>query len=376
MEIRKIKSTLNKYCPLTAQFLIAVAVLSAVIHVASVNSSVFSDFINNTVGRFVRAVLAYLTGWIPFSLAETIVICLPAFFVAMIFLSVKLSRIPSNVSIIRFFFYLLAAIAFIYSVFACGFLPAYHGSPLNEKLGLERKRVSADELYATSEAVRDELDKLVGDINYEYGSFSVMPYDLSEMNEILNSSYSSFCDKHDFIPDLKSNVKCIMLSEPMTYTHISGVYSFFTGEANINVNFPDYTLPFTAAHEMAHQRGIAREDEANFVAFLVCLESEDVYVRYSGYMSIYEYLLSALYSADKDMYSEIVRGSSMKIRYEQNAYSLFFDKYRESVASDVSSTVNDTYLKSQGQSEGTKSYGTVVELAVSYYKSVISGAND
>lgn len=367
MEIKKKTFSLNKYCPIAAQILIAAAALSGIIHFVSFQSSAFSDFINVTLGRAVRTVLAYLTGWIPFSLAETIVILLPLFFVAMIILSVRLSGKSTNLPIIRFFCSLLAVLAFIYSVFACGFAPAYQGSALSDKLGLERKNVSAQELYLASEKVLNELNELVSDIDYKYGSFSVMPYTLDEMNDRLNDAYSNFCGKYSFVSKLHSNVKYIMLSEPMTYTHIAGVYSFFTGEANINVNFPDYTLPFTAAHEMAHQRGIAREDEANFIAFLVCLESDDSYIRYSGYMSIYEYLISALYSADKNLYSDIVSGSNMKIRYEQSAYSAFFDKYRDSVASDVSSAVNDTYLKSQGQTEGSKSYGMVVDLAVAYY---------
>ncbi|MBR5279228.1 MAG: DUF3810 family protein, partial [Clostridia bacterium] len=50
------------------------------------------------------------------------------------------------------------------------------------------------------------------------------------------------------------------------------------------------------------------------------------------------------------------------------AYSTFFDKYRDSVASDITGAVNDVFLQSQGQSAGIKSYGLVVDLAVAYFK--------
>ena len=52
----------------------------------------------------------------------------------------------------------------------------------------------------------------------------------------------------------------------------------------------------------------------------------------------------------------------------ENKYDspVFFEKYSESVASKVSDAVNDTFLKSQGQKEGTASYGRVVDLAVAY----------
>ena len=161
--------------------------------------------------------------------------------------------------------------------------------------------------------------------------------------------------------------KQVILSEPWTYTHIAGVYTFFTGESNVNVNFPDYTIPFTTAHEMAHQRGISREDEANFVAFLACAESDDPYIRYSGYMSLYEYVRSALYGADKDAYNEIRSAELSSVRNEGRAYSLFFDKYRENVAATVSGTINNSYLQSQG-TVGTKSYGMVVDLACAYFR--------
>jgi len=129
-------------------------------------------------------------------------------------------------------------------------------------------------------------------------------------------------------------------------------------------------LPFTAAHEMAHQRGYSREDEANFIAFLVCAESDDSYIRYSGYMNLYEYVISDAYKADKNMYSVILKKMDDRVRGEINSYNEFFDKYRENTVADVSSELNDSYLQSQGQIEGEKSYGMVVRIAVAYYKSV------
>jgi len=85
-------------------------------------------------------------------------------------------------------------------------------------------------------------------------------------------------------------------------------------------------------------------------------------------MNMFEYVANALYSADSDKYSEFIGETDVRIRKEMVSYNAFFEKYRESVASDVSDVVNDTYLKSQGQKEGTKSYGMVVDLAVAYYK--------
>ena len=194
-----------------------------------------------------------------------------------------------------------------------------------------------------------------------------MPYTYREMNDKLIQAYDKFCENHDFLINFYSRVKPVMLSEAMSYTHITGLYAYYTGEANINVDFPDYTVPFTAAHELAHQRGIAREDEANFIAYLVCIGSDDPYIRYSGYLNMYEYVSSALYSADKAAYSKAAAALNAPVRDEMSAYSAFFEKYRNSTASKVSGTINNTYLQIQG-TPGTKSYGLVVDLAVAYHK--------
>ena len=118
---------------------------------------------------------------------------------------------------------------------------------------------------------------------------------------------------------------------------------------------------------MAHQRGVAREDEANFVAFLVCMESEDPYVRYSGYMNVYEYVANALWSADRELYYKAASQLSENVKGEMRAYNRFYDQYSGSVAGQVSSTINNSYLQSQG-TPGIKSYNMVVDLTVAYFK--------
>ncbi len=69
------------------------------------------------------------------------------------------------------------------------------------------------------------------------------------------------------------------------------------------------------------------------------------------------------------MYNEVISSTDKRLTGEMRAYNAFFAKYENNVAAKVSSKVNDTYLKSQGQQSGEKSYGLVVDLAVAYYKS-------
>jgi len=362
------KNGFFSYIPIPARVFFCIFIFALTSHLLSFASETFANFFNEKIAAAVRLVLAKATGWVPFSLVEAVVIALPAMIAAVLIAFVHISKRGKRESV-RFIVMFSSILTMLYSMFVLTLGTGYQNSPLDVKLGIERKPVSAEELYDTALKVSDELDGLVGGVYFPLGGgSSYMPYSLDEMNSKLNDAYDVLRAEHPFIPRLHSRVKYVALSVPWTYTHFSGVYCYYTGEANININFPDYTIPFTAAHELAHQRGVCPEDEANFVAFLCCISSDDAYIRYSGYQNMLEYLMNALYTADRDMYNELWNVINDKSAAEIRAYNEFFEPYRKSVASKVSSALNDTYLKALGESSGEKSYGMVVDLAVAYYK--------
>lgn len=353
--------------PTFAKIFYILGALSVFLFAAYIISEPFADFFNRYVSSIIRAVLAYVTRPIPFSFAEMIIILLPVIAVPLIIYSTRRFSSSWRDTLI-FSACIVSVLSLFFSVFTVAFAPGYHGSTLDKKLGIERSEVSAEELYRTATILAEKTNEEAENVYFRKGNFSIMPYTLGGMNDKLMEAYEKSYKKYPFIQPLDSRLKPVMLSEAMSYTHITGIYTFFTGEANINITFPDYTIPYTAAHELAHQRGIAREDEANFVAYLVCIESDDAYIRYSAYLNLLEYVMSALNRADPALYREVIYSLSGEVRGELLAYSAFFEKYRDSVASEISGVVNDTYLTIQGTS-GTASYGMVVDLAVAYYRS-------
>ena len=357
----------RKRLPRVCKIIYLLTLLSAVLYLIFTQSQGFSDWFNQNISTWGRRLLAYLTSWIPFSLAEVLLLSLPILAVILIVVAYKHFSDSKHDAWV-YIRILLSVPCLILVIFVWNFAPGYYGTPLEQKLELDRQKVSANELFDTAELLSAELERLTPEIEFSEDGSSKMPYSYKKMNQKLLDAYERFCEKQDFIDHFYSRAKPVMLSEPMSYTHITGVYTFFTGEANINVNFPDYTVPYTAAHELAHQRGIAKEDEANFIAFLVCMESDDPYIRYSACLNLYEYVAVALREADRELYRESYKGLPESVKREEEAYSRFFDKYRHNVAADVSQKTNDLYLQSQGSPEGTKSYNLVVDLAVAYYK--------
>ena len=365
----KIKQTkTNKYerIPIWCFVFLGLCILCGIFYAVMCISRPFSDVFNSTVSAFFRFILAKLTDILPFSVAEFSIILIPIPLVLIIRYFAKYRCKTPKETAVSLVCILSAASLFL-SGFVLTFAAGYRTSTLDQKLSIQREKLSAADLQNATSYVITQIHELSDQTEYGEDGFSVMPYNLKEMNKKLLEAYDDYAEKQDFISSFKSNLKPVLLSEVMSYAHITGVYSFFTGESNLNVNFPDYTIPFTAAHELAHQRGIAREDEANMIAFLVCLESDDTYIRYCAYVNMFEYLISALSRADKKLAREQWKALPEAVYAEQIAYSKFFEKYEKSVTSQVSGAVNDAYLKGQG-TEGERSYGMVVDLTVAFFK--------
>ena len=342
------------------------ALLGVALKIGYSVSPSFADLVNGTLAAACRYALAKVTSLFPFSLAEMLLFLSPLLIIALTCFILK-AKSRGKRHLIRAVFSLAGAFLFVFFLFTVTLSPGYHGTRLSEKLSLTEEKADAETLYRTTMTVIGELNALCDEIDYSSDGSSSMPFSSAgDLSHHLCTCYSSLSEKYPVIPDFSSKVKPLVISPLMTYTHISGVYSFFTGEANLNTNYPDFVNVYTAAHEMAHQRGISREDEANFAAFLACISSEDSYVRYSGYLNMYEYLSSDLYSADYSLFEKAYGELSADAKNELLAYSVFFDKYRDNTAADISDSLNDAYLVNQG-TEGTRSYGLVVDLAISYY---------
>ncbi|MDQ3919793.1 MAG: DUF3810 domain-containing protein [Acidobacteriota bacterium] len=154
---------------------------------------------------------------------------------------------------------------------------------------------------------------------------------------------------------------------------ISGIYSPFTGEPNYNSLQPDCDLPFAVAHEMAHQRGYAREDEANFIAFLVCSKSANPYVRYSGYLGALR-VLGVLFRIAPERYRDVVAALGEGPRVDLRARAQFWARYQGRLAN-FGQGVNHVYLRINGVRSGVRNYNEASALIVGYYLQQMKAAS-
>ncbi len=358
------KTKKERKIPLRCLISAAVGLVALGVRIAANYFPAFADFFNDNISFYLRAVLAYVTAWVPFSVAEYALLGMPLIVALICYAVIKCAN---KKGFVRAISSLVAVVILLFSVFTFNFGVGYETTPLDARLGIEKHDVSAESLYETTLVITERLGELESKVKHSGKQGFVSPHTEAETVAICSDAYTKLNEKYGFIKSFRVPVKTMILSPVLTYTFITGEYTFFTGEANINNNYPDYVNIFTTAHEMAHQRGVSREDEANFVAFLVCINADDPSVRYAGYLSMYEYLSGALYDADKTIYSQAANTLPASVRYDLRCASEFLQKYKGSPAADITDSVNDAYLTVQG-TDGVESYGLVVDLAVAYYK--------
>lgn len=158
-----------------------------------------------------------------------------------------------------------------------------------------------------------------------------------------------------------------VFSSLLSVSQLSGIYSPFTIEANYNKDMLSYNIPFTACHELSHLKGFMQEEEANFIAYLACINSNDVDFQYSGSLLAWIYATNELYKQSFSKYNEIYSLLNDEIKMDLAANNIFWEEY-DTIVAEVSDKVNDTYLKVNAQAEGIKSYNRMVDLLVAYYQ--------
>lgn len=364
------RDNVNKCIPKWAKFLLFLFVVSLAVLFAGRRNAAFAEWISNGIGYYIRMILARISSYVPFSIGEILIVISPILLITVI---VKAFKRGSLSAMLRYLACTLAVVTVFYTGYVYTLGIGYHRLSLSDRIGIENVDVDRDNLYSVAKLLSNECEALLPYVHFSDSGSSESDADFDTLSGEALKGYEKL-DK-DY-PSLNigvfySRAKPVIFSEGMTKLDLLGVYTYFTGEANVNVHYPDYTTPFTIAHEMAHQRGIARENEANFVAFLVCIRSENAYVRYSGYMNMLEYVASALYKCDKELYRELVSSYDERIKGEMLAYREFYEANKSEFFGNLSELVNDNYLKSQG-TEGVVSYSLVVKLCVGYYEGLKS----
>jgi hypothetical protein len=310
--------------------------------------------------------LAALTGRLPFSVAELLLgVCAVALAAAGGRLLARAgTRLRALAAAVALALLRAAAIAgAVVLVFDLLWGLNYDREPVATLLSYDVSPATAAELAALAQDLLSRAATLRAALPEDAAGAFQLPDSRSGALRRAARGYEAAAARGLRVPEVGGRPKPVALSPVMSYLGITGIFSPFTGEANVNMTVPDWTLPFTAAHELAHQRGFAREDEANYVGYVACRAHPDRDFQYSGTFEAGLYVLGALARADRAEYGRQRAALSPPLRRDLAVLAAWRARYTSRLG-EVQDRVNDAYLKSQGQREGVRSYGRMVDLLV------------
>jgi hypothetical protein len=259
---------------------------------------------------------------------------------------------------------LLAAVLFVYAGFCLLWGTYYYADDFESSSGFETREISVDELNAVTVYFADMLNRYGDMVERDDNGFYCV--DRDSIIQRSKELYSTTEQLHPHLAGIDINVKAIKNSRLLSYLDFTGFFFPFTGEACVNVDFPVSLFPSTVAHELAHQRGVAQEQNANFVAVLSSLESEDIDYCYSACLLAYTHLGNALYSADYQQWLTVYETLSDNVLRDVAVNRAYWQQFETPVQT-VSNTVYEGLLQSYDQKLGMKSYGACVDMLVCYY---------
>ena len=324
--------------------------IAAALSFAARNVSGFAEWYSINVYSLIVRSVGYVTGLMPFSLAEAVVICLPFIIIIDFVRRRRALRVALSHLLL-----LAAVLLFLYSA-NCGV--NYYRSSFVDQQSVIDARFTEDQLAEFCEYIAAQIKDSSQADEYPAGrellnTARVSMYELSEEYPVLQGFY----------PAPK---QIGILSRVFSAMGVSGIYSPFTVEANINGEMPAIEKPFTACHELSHLRGFMNEGEANYIGWLACIGSEDRSFNRSGWLIAWNHAGGVLRRIDPERYAALYKQLPDEAIRELEDNHIFWASH-ESKASDVQDRLNDSYLKANGQQEGVQSYGRLTTLMLMWY---------
>jgi len=225
----------------------------------------------------------------------------------------------------------------------------YHRVALETKLGLDSTATNPEQVEMFVRTAASELNRL-------WPIVAQTPFDGQGAAHLAGDRVRLVVSKIDGTNWAAANrIKhSIVAAGWFRVAGIDGMFNPFGHEPVVASSLLSFELPFVMTHELAHVRGIPNEGDANLVATLATLASDDPAFRYSGWFHLWLYLQNAKRDAlldagprrDLQIFSERVR--SQEIPWVSN----------------LQSAVLDWHLKANRVHEGVASYSKFVTLAI------------
>lgn len=318
----------------------------------------YSKGIYPSIAKFFRT----LFGWIPFSIGEILYTCI--FVLALRYIYKKRRKIKNQKLI--FLRDCLMVLSVFYFTFHLVWGLNYHRQPLSETLYINEEATFKDIKLLTQKLV-DKTNSLQFQITNDSSEIVTIPYSRKEILEKTVANYNKLDERWSFLKYRKRSIKKSLFSSLSSYMGIGGYLNPFTNEAQVNGKTPLFRYPVVSAHEIGHQIGYAKENETNFIGYLVTTKNEDLYFQYSANAYALSYCLNAIQRTNKSEAQELYNQLNSGVLKNYQELKDFHVAY-ENPFEPIFKSVFSTFLKANNQADGVNSYSRVVHLLVGYHE--------
>jgi hypothetical protein len=250
----------------------------------------FADFYIGHTNAFWVNSLGRLSSIFPFSLVEILIymliLCAACWVSCLIILACARRKEAFLIVLKRGIRIALPLAALIFFLFESNEDIGFYRTPFAVRYGYGSGSYSTSDLAEVCEMIAGEINNCADSVNR--GEDGIMVCD-DNVRERVKSGMTRLGEEYEWLSGAYSTPKPVFLSELMSYTNMAGIFSAYTMEANYNADMTQYNLPFSISHELAHVKGILRENEANFIAYLNCRNAQDADIYYAGMLSGWVY---------------------------------------------------------------------------------------
>lgn len=337
------------------------------------NAVAFGPFYNRYLYPILPNTMGRLLSPLPFSLFEfllclvLLLVCLFVLYgVFSLFTAKGRARLWSSVGRRAPAVLCIVSVLFFMQTLTC-FLN-YSRMDFSEEIGIAVYPASAADVTALCRLLISDLNGILAEPGME-GGIDPQAFDVrQESKEAMKQLGRRYPSLKGYYP----NPKPVFFSKAMSTVSLTGIFSPYTTEANYNRDVTPYLIPYTICHELAHVKGFIKENEAGFIAYLACSEAASPQLRYSAALNGLSYSLNALYqNVTPEEYRQLLATVPEQALSDLQANQAYWQQFRQGVRGVISETArsaNDQYLKANAQTDGSKSYGRMVDLLLAYYK--------
>jgi hypothetical protein len=344
---------------------IGLIIIASGIKIFSLFPGAVEKYYSTGVYPVIARLLRILFGWIPFSIGDIFYIVIGVYLLYKLFSLFK--KIFKKQFDTNYFFscisWILSSLLIIYIVFNVLWGLNYNRRGVAYQMQLKIQPYSTEELSGVLQIIVNRLNS--------FDSVSRLTRDELKNKHLLFSlseeSYRNLNKQNSIFAYPSASVKPSIFSYLGDYLGFTGYYNPFSGEAQVNTTVPIYVQPFTTCHEIGHQIGYAKENEANIAGYLSAKSSDNIAFKYSVYFDLYYYAARELYVRDSNLLKPFKAQLRPSVRKDFHDLNAFYQQYQNPFEPYIRKLYGN-YLKANEQPQGLMSYNDVIAWLVAYYK--------